>query len=95
MSDLLIAGASLDDWTDPVHGRSRLHVAAEKGHDKVVSALVCKSADIDATDNEDKTPLMLASDKGHLATVEALVIAGADFDYYDPEGRSSLDLFGH
>lgn len=90
--DLLIAGASLDDWKDPVHGRSRLHVAAEKGHDKVVSALVCTSLDINAADNDSITPLMLACGNGHVATAKALLIAGAHVESSGKDGRSPIDF---
>ncbi|CAM9608017.1 unnamed protein product [Ectocarpus sp. 6 AP-2014] len=81
---LLIAGADpnlLDDV-----GRSPLHVAADKGHHRVLGFLLRKGrADANKTtlDTLKCTPLYLAANNGHTSCVSKLLLYGADTDCGD------------
>ena len=55
-----------------------LHIAAEKGNNSIILALLAKEADIDAQDKEGHTPLYAAADAGHKDAVHALLNAGAN-----------------
>lgn len=62
-------------------GEAILHLAASCSSDtstQVINFLLKEGAELNATDNDLKTPLMLAAAHGHPNSVEALLLAGAD-----------------
>ena len=52
--------------------RFALYIAAQKGHEAVVSALIAAGADKNAAKRNGATPLYIAAEKGHEAVVSAL-----------------------
>jgi ankyrin repeat protein len=59
-------------------GATPLFIAAYKGHETVLRALIEAGADIStATDNDGSTPLYAATHNGHEAIVQILRDAGA------------------
>ena len=52
--------------------RFALYIAAQKGHEAVVSALIAAGADKNAAKRNGATPLYIAAEKGHEAVVAAL-----------------------
>ncbi len=58
-------------------GRTPLHGAAYKGRYKTAGLLIAAGANVNATDNEGKTPLSLAQEKGRTEIVELLRKHGA------------------
>lgn len=54
-----------------------LHIAAQNGYVKVLNALIKAGADVNAKDNEGKTPLHLAALNGHTDVIKALLVGGA------------------
>lgn len=72
-----------------------LHCASVRGTAtalEAVSALVAGGANVDARDDDRRTPLMLAAANGDAAITRALLEARADASLRDPGGRSALDL---
>ncbi|KAJ1465229.1 ankyrin repeat-containing domain protein, partial [Baffinella frigidus] len=66
-----------------------LLIAAAKGHQEVVQALVDAGADKEAPNkmrDDGATPLSVAAQNGHLPVVRALVDAGADKNAKDKVG---------
>jgi hypothetical protein len=59
------------------HGRTPLHMTAERGNNEIVYLLIEKGAEIDEIDNEEWTPIHLASHNGHIEVVNALIEKGA------------------
>ena len=70
---LPIAGADEDDRYSPVHTILR---AAREG-DAALKSLLATGVNINATDEDDWTPLMQAGQGGHIETVKVLRKAGA------------------
>ena len=65
-----------DIW--PRRGCTPLHLAAARGHGKVVETLVEAKADLFLQDEDQHTPLHMAAFSGHGKMVETLVEAKAD-----------------
>ncbi|KAL8357149.1 hypothetical protein RB598_002125 [Gaeumannomyces tritici] len=102
VAELLAKGAD-PDWSHPRTGLTALYVAAFRGHNQVVKALLEGGAAVDGprkdTKESDKldgrTPLLyLASekkaDKWNIETLKLLVDAGAELEAKDRNGRTSL-----
>lgn len=53
-------------------GMTPLHHAAKEGHAEVIELLISKGAEVNARDNENKTPLKLAVSLGFYKAVETL-----------------------
>ena len=68
----------------------RLHWACEYGHTEVAMALMERGADIDARDDDQRTPLHYACDKGLTKVAMALMERGADIDARDDDQRTPL-----
>ena len=65
-------------------GRSAaLHLAAKNGHVIPTRALIEKGANIEASDDSNKTPLHLAAQHGHLSLVRLLLEKGAHINVRD------------
>lgn len=71
----LASGADVN--TRGEYGDTALNIAAEHGHDAVVSVLLGAGANIENSGGADKTPLMNASLAGHINIVRALLGRGA------------------
>jgi len=94
---LLSSGAGLE-----VGGRSRdgvLHVVLEAGQDtagdcarrkSLVSWLLAHGADVNAANDQGKTPLHIAAMKGRTSCLNVLLEAGASIDGVDKLGRTAL-----
>ena len=68
-------------------GLTVLHVAADRGHAGIVYLLVKEfNADVNATDDDQQTPLHYASSVGHGEVVEILCSAGSKVDVRDGDG---------
>ncbi|KAG9404669.1 hypothetical protein AC1031_004874 [Aphanomyces cochlioides] len=57
-----------------------------------VDILLLSEADIDATNNENRTALMIAAVDGNVAVVELLLQNMAEIDIQDKDGKTCLDL---
>ncbi|KAK3313625.1 ankyrin repeat-containing domain protein, partial [Apodospora peruviana] len=70
-----------------------LHIAAHKGHVKIVQLLVQQNPDgRNDKDSDGMTPLMLAVLGGHEDVASVLLLKGARVPDTDRQGRSSLHL---
>ena len=77
VSELLERQPDLTESVDE-NGRTPLHLAALRGHDRVVALLVARGADLEAIDGRGFTVLQLAVNGGSRAVVESLLNAGVD-----------------
>ena len=90
VAQYLIAHGADVDYRDPVNGVTPLFIAAERGHDAIVRALLDAGADKDLAAHDGATPLFIAADNGHDAVVRALLDAGAGKDLADNGGVTPL-----
>uniref|UniRef100_A0A672TZ81 Uncharacterized protein n=1 Tax=Strigops habroptila TaxID=2489341 RepID=A0A672TZ81_STRHB len=89
MEYLISKGAKVD--VKDKNGRTPLHRAAEKGHDRtMVEMLLNAKADPNAQDKEKKTPLHTAAVRGHLGIVEVLLAGKARFGVKDMDGCTPM-----
>jgi len=72
--------------------RVRLHLAAKDGAISRVKHLIAEGADINARDNQGRTPLYEAILGGNVNTVKLLTWHGADINARDNQGRTPLHL---
>lgn len=82
------------DQTDS-YGRTALFYAIDSDNGEnlnITSTLVHRGANINITDNKNKTPLMIAVERGHLETVRFLLDQGADFKGQTPEKEDLVTL---
>ena len=89
VNKLLTEGADIA-CTDAEFGATPLHWACYKGSSKVVTILLEKGANINATNNKGSTPLMMAAGSGHLDVVKLLLSKGADAKIIDSYRASAL-----
>jgi ankyrin repeat protein len=68
-----------------------LHVAAEKGFGRVLELLIKAGADVNAPDNNSRTPLMKAATSDNTESIEILIKAGARPETADTHGMSAYD----
>ena len=71
---------------------STLHIAAQKGHDRIVRMLMQCSMDCNEKDSDGRTPLMYAVIGDHEAVVGSLLAHGACIGETDHEQRLALHL---
>ena len=83
---LLIGAAWAADYS------AELLAAASKGETTAVQSLLQSGANVDATDKNNRTPLMLAAQHGHAEIVRALLAAGAKTDVRDKSGWTAYGL---
>jgi ankyrin repeat protein len=76
------------------YGRSCLHICAQRGHEKLLSALLQRDADLEATNKVGWTPLLTACWHGQVTCIKQLVRRSAIIDARDEEGLGVLHLIG-
>lgn len=69
---------------------SALHIAAQKGHHRIMHVLLQQDIDCDEIDCDGFTPLIHATIGGHEDVVSMLLTHGARIDKVDHQGRSVL-----
>ncbi|KAL5327871.1 hypothetical protein ACEPPN_005577 [Leptodophora sp. 'Broadleaf-Isolate-01'] len=76
----------------PVEGGwlTPLHIAAQKGHDRIVRVLIQRNVDCNEKDSDGRTPLIYAVIEDHQAVVCSLLAHGARINEVDCEQRSAL-----
>uniref|UniRef100_A0A5F8HJA9 Ankyrin repeat domain-containing protein 6 n=1 Tax=Monodelphis domestica TaxID=13616 RepID=A0A5F8HJA9_MONDO len=72
------------------HGRTPLHLAANKGHLPVVQILLKAGCDLDVQDDGDQTALHRASVVGNTEVIAALIQEGCALDRQDKDGNTAL-----
>ncbi|XP_004404361.1 PREDICTED: ankyrin repeat domain-containing protein 6 isoform X2 [Odobenus rosmarus divergens] len=72
------------------HGRTPLHLAANKGHLSVVQILLKAGCDLDVQDDGDQTALHRASVVGNTDVIAALIQEGCALDRQDKDGNTAL-----
>ena len=70
---------------------STLHIAAQKGHERIVRVLLLSGGlDVNKQDSDRRTPLMHAVIENHESVVRLLLSYGARLGVFDCDGRSAL-----
>ncbi|XP_074253801.1 ankyrin repeat domain-containing protein 6 isoform X2 [Saimiri boliviensis] len=72
------------------HGRTPLHLAANKGHLPVVQILLKAGCDLDVQDDGDQTALHRATVVGNTEIISALIHEGCALDRQDKDGNTAL-----
>ncbi|KAI9688390.1 MAG: hypothetical protein M1822_001339 [Bathelium mastoideum] len=84
ISNSIFTPAKDDGWL------STLHIAAQKGNDRIVRTLMQCSIDCNEKDSDGRTPLMYAVVGNHEAVVSTLLAHGARLSEVDREHRNAL-----
>eukprot|EP00930_Biecheleria_cincta_P034412 TRINITY_DN23789_c0_g1_i1.p1 TRINITY_DN23789_c0_g1~~TRINITY_DN23789_c0_g1_i1.p1 ORF type:complete len:795 (+),score=100.36 TRINITY_DN23789_c0_g1_i1:97-2481(+) len=83
-------------WLNPnaraLHGRTALHVAADRGHAECVELLLDLGVSIDAQTDSGFTPLHLASERGHLEVLCTLLAARCNAGLQADQGELAVHL---
>ncbi|XP_027712570.1 ankyrin repeat domain-containing protein 6 isoform X4 [Vombatus ursinus] len=74
------------------HGRTPLHLAANKGHLPVVQILLKAGCDLDVQDDGDQTALHRATVVGNTEVIAALIQEGCALDRQDKVGDTALHI---
>ncbi|KAL2792321.1 ankyrin repeat domain-containing protein 6 isoform b [Daubentonia madagascariensis] len=72
------------------HGRTPLHLAANKGHLSVVQILLKAGCDLDVQDDGDQTALHRATVVGNTEIIAVLIQEGCALDRQDKDGNTAL-----
>ncbi|KAF1841331.1 ankyrin [Cucurbitaria berberidis CBS 394.84] len=76
------------------YGTSLLHIAAQSGHDEIVTGLLHQGAKVDAENDFGETPLQVAIWKPrNYAIASSLLTFGADLNHQDITGRTALHSY--
>lgn len=79
-----------DDSRPAIGWLGSIHMAAQKGHDKILRLLIEKNPDCNEKDSDGTTPLMLAAVEGHEDVTDTLLRHGAHVAEVDRQRRSAL-----
>eukprot|EP00736_Rhodelphis_marinus_P003370 Rmarinus@m.17781 len=92
VKELLDLGANVN--AKNFNGEGVLHVvaASRAANPEILTLLLQRGSDMEATDREKRTPLHLAIVQGDLNALELLLVAGADLQGCDEDGNSPLHL---
>ena len=88
VTDLLAAKAAVNIVDE--YGWSLLHMAAARGHQAILEALILAGGRTEAVDASRRTVLHEAADQGHESIVKVLLAAGVDKEKTDQMGRTAL-----
>jgi len=83
---LVRAGAAKEHLDDS--GQSALHHAASTNNTRLLGLLRSYGLDVNAADNDGRTPLICAADQGHVESVRELIHLGARLDLRDRRGQN-------
>ena len=86
-------GADINKTT--TEGSTPLHIAAEGGHNDLVSWLLDNGASIDCRNNAGDTAIMGAAGRNKPETVSLLVARGADLKIVNQNRKTVFDLAAH
>jgi ankyrin repeat protein len=67
-----------------------LILASLNGHERVVSYLISKKADLNIIDNKGRTAIMCASENGHQSIVDSLITAGANISSTEKDSSGAF-----
>jgi ankyrin repeat protein len=79
-------------WELTASKATALHFAAAQGHAKEIQQLIKKGADVNARDEEDRTPLHWATEFKQIRAFAQLIAAGANVNTADYRGTTPLYL---
>lgn len=83
-------------WLNPdaraLHGRTALHMAADRGHAECVDLLLDRGASIDAQTHSGFTPFHIASERGHVEVLCTLLAARCDASLQADQGELAVHL---
>lgn len=77
IANILLDKGAASDFVDKDNGRTLLHIAALQGHRDMVETLLDNKPDVNAKDNDGKTPLFYAGKYGHKIVADLLSKHGA------------------
>jgi ankyrin repeat protein len=89
---ILLRNGAESDETGVGSSVTPLHLACEKGSDRILTMLIEHGANPDHTNSRGLRPIHVASSAGHTTCVQILVSKGAAIDATDPSGQQSLYL---
>jgi ankyrin repeat protein len=91
IEQLLTAGFIINFKMPNFAKRTALHIAAEKGIEKMIVFLIGKGADPNIADPLGVTPVLLAAQNKHIKSVLCLANLGADLNVRTNNGHSFSD----
>ncbi|KAA8495391.1 putative ankyrin repeat protein [Porphyridium purpureum] len=86
----LVADVDVNQHDAATGNSTLLHIAANRGNNAAVTALVDAGADIDAENDNGMTALLFAVCKGHVRTARELLKAGADVRHITTQKADAL-----
>ena len=89
---LLLAHDSDVNDTEPLAKQTALHLAASKGHNTLIEALLSWGAGVNTKDHAGFTPLHIACQEGHLLCVLTLLKPGASLTLPSINGGLPIHL---
>ena len=91
LKELLAVGADIN-VKDDRDGYSLLHFAAFYDDTEALKFLIDAGANVNAKENEGRTPLHLAAERGNIESVELLLKAGSDINAKNEHGDTALQM---
>lgn len=92
VSKFLLADTKTDIECKVEDGRRALHMAAENGHENMVSYLLTHHADANAESADGQTPLQLALESKNGCIAQLLISEGADVNINFASGNTPLSV---